>query len=92
MAIRKKCKEEAWLYMKIMMELVFKLPRLLLRRRNIQKNRIKDDKSFWSFGKIEEHNIYHVDGHVVLSLKALRAAAKCEKYKYEINHTEFTSI
>ena len=49
-----------------------KLPKLLKARRFVQKNRVRNDESVWSFSNVEHYNIFHHLGRPVLSLLNVR--------------------
>ncbi len=83
---------EVKMYLKVAVNLMFHLPHILVERRSIQKQRKVSDREIWSTGSIEEFNIYHVDGNIVLSLNALRAAVRNEMYDYQIGERGYSSI
>jgi GT2 family glycosyltransferase len=83
---------ELILYFKIVVWLVIRSPWIMKRRYFIQKHRKIPDNNFWVYGKVEEYNLYHYNGAIVLSLKALRASTRGEKYMYRAGRHEFSSI
>ena len=83
---------ELAVYLKVLMSLFLNTPRICKRRFFIQLHRKKNDQDIWRHGVVEEHNIYHVDGCIVLSLKSLRAALRSEEYVYTVDHREYHSI
>ncbi len=50
-----------------------KIPGVFRARRQIQNNRKYKDQIFWQTGDVEDFNIFHVEGCIVLSVKSLRA-------------------
>ncbi|MBN1355492.1 glycosyltransferase family 2 protein [bacterium] len=84
--------KEVLVYGKIIVSLVFRVPWILKRRFFIQLHRKISDREIWSYGTVEEHNIYHYNGCIVLSLKSFRAAVIGEKYPYTIGDVTYSSI
>ncbi len=85
-------RREVLTYLKVMFSLLINSPRIIRNRRWIQKNRKLPDEAVWKIGLVEEFNIYHVDGNIVLSLNAMRAALDGEEYTYPIHDREYRSV
>lgn len=83
---------EISMYLRVVGSLFLRLPYILKRRFFIQLHRKKRDAEIWQRSVIEEHNIYHVDGCIVLSIKSLRAATKDESFQYRIGDQTYHSI
>jgi GT2 family glycosyltransferase len=56
-----------------------KMPGIIRSRYQIQKNRKFGDRCFWKTDSVEDYNIFHVDGSIVLSLKSMRAGKSGDK-------------
>lgn len=73
---------------KVSLDLMLRLPAILVRRWRIQRQRKYDDRQFWRTTEpIEEHNIFHYQGHPVLSILALRCG-KGETMAYSVDNSE----
>lgn len=83
-------RREWWMCVRIIRSLVFNSPRIILRRLRIQKRRLLPDRLFWRTTQpVEDFNIFHVEGCIVLSLLSMRyAEQKVESYR--INDVEFS--
>ncbi len=84
--------KEMRLYLRILAWLVFRSPWIFKRRFFIQLHRKIPDNKIWKYGKIEQYNLYHYDGAIVLSLRSLRAANENEDYEYRIGDQIYRSI
>ncbi len=91
-AWRNRNRAELAVYLKVLTNLLLNTPRIYKRRFFIQLHRKKSDHDIWRHNVVEEHNIYHVDGCIVLSLKSMRAALRSEEYVYTVDHREYQSI
>ena len=64
---------ELILYLRVFGSLLKHVPHVLKSRRFIGRHRRFRDELFWNRGQVEDYNIYHVEGSVVLSLKSMQA-------------------
>lgn len=72
-AVRTRHRAELVMCIRIFGSITKKLPEVLRSRYRIQKNRKFDDRCFWKTEPVEEYNIFHVEGSIVLSHQSLRA-------------------
>lgn len=57
---------------RVLGSIIKKIPVIYRNRRQIQRNRKFADRVFWQTEEVEDFNIFHVEGSIVLSLKSLR--------------------
>ena len=88
-AIRAGRKREVVMFAKVILSILWNSPRILKRRLAIQHHRKISDQEIWSYGSIEEYNLYHYNGAVVLSMNALKAATEGETFEYSVDGQKF---
>ena len=89
-AIRQKDWRSAWPPIKGLLGFILRLPIWFIKRRSIQKKRQVRDSELWSTAPIEEFNLFHYNGDLVMSVLNLRAS-RGNPVNYEAGGSKFTT-